>query len=137
MKKHPQHAASIQFKLGDVQDPALREKLEMKYMQFEVVRREQVVALRQAQKAMAEAQKNAAEVAISELDFIIEAGEAFDLIQTEPYWVTRRNKEGQVLLECLLTQNDIQNITRKQVKNMREQTSTDDGDDSPGMFGDD
>jgi hypothetical protein len=134
MKKKIIPAASVQFKLSEVEDPALRERLEMQYMQLEVQKRTQVQAQRQSQRANAEAVKAMAEVMLSELDFVISAGEAFDLVQTEPNWMTRRTKDGAVVLECLLTQNDIQNIQRTQVGHVREQIAEanggSDGDDT-------
>ena len=134
MKKRIVPAASVQFKLSEVEDPVLRERLEMQYMQLEVQKRTQVQTLRQAQRAGAEATKAMAEVILSELDFVISAGDAFDLVQTEPNWMTRRTKDGAVVLECLLTQNDIQNIQRTQVGHVREQiaeaTGGEDGDDT-------
>src|ERR1035438_764711 len=77
MKKKLSQAASVQFKLSEVEDPALRERLEMQYMQLEVQKRTQVQTLRQAQRAGAEATKAIAAAvgekqAGAELEFGIE-----------------------------------------------------------------
>ncbi|MGD0904925.1 MAG: hypothetical protein ABR924_18535 [Terracidiphilus sp.] len=136
-KIHP----SIRFKLSEVEDEDLRSKLEMKYVELEVHKRTQVQSIRAAMRAQALAAKALAETQLAELDFIIDASEAFDLITTEPNWITRRSKEGAVILECLLTQNEMQDIARAQVKHVKEQVqeqtpNDDDGDNGPGMFED-
>jgi hypothetical protein len=131
MSKHSnvQHA-SVSYKLSDVNDEDLRRRLEYKYLEFEVLRKSQVESYRAAQRAAAMASKAMAEVQLAELDFVIDAGEAFELITTEPNWITRRSGNGEVVLECLLTQSDIQNIARTQTKQIREQVKpdADDGD---------
>lgn len=132
-KQHP----SIQYRLSEINDEELRTRLEHKYIEVEVHKRTQVESLRAAQRAAAMATRAMADVQIAELDFVIEAGEAFDLVQTEPAWMVRRNKEGAIVLECLLTQSDIQNIQRAQVNHVREQAKelNKDEPDTNGMFG--
>lgn len=133
-------APSIKYKLSDVQDEDLRSKLEHGYIAYENLKRIQVETLRKAQRATAEANRAMADVQLAEMDFLIDASDAFDLISTEPNWITRRNSEGQVILECLLTQKDIQDIQRTQMKHVKDHVKPiideEDGEDASGLFRD-
>lgn len=136
MNKNRQNP-SVQYRLDSIQDEDLRSRLEHKYLEFETLRKIQVESFRNAQRNAALATKAMAEMQLAEMDFIIDAGEAFDLISTEPNWITRRTGDGHVVLECLLTQNDIQNIARvqtSQVRNQVENAIGDDADDTDGLF---
>lgn len=117
-------APSVTYLLSDVKDEALREKLERKFIEFETLKRLNVEAQRAALRAQANAMKTAAEVQLSQLDFLIQASEAFDLISTEPIWmIRRRGSDGEVVLECLLTEKDMQKMARAQTKQMKDQMS--------------
>jgi hypothetical protein len=141
MSKQVQHE-TVKFKLSDVDDEELRTKLEHKFLVYENLKREQVKAIREAQRAAARGTMALAEVQLSESELLIEASEAFDLISTEPAWIIRRSPNGAVIFECMLTQTDIQNVQRGQIKQMKEQIKPtvdddDDEDDSAsdeGMF---
>jgi hypothetical protein len=129
------HTRSHQHYLSEIEDPQLREKLENKYASLETYKKLQVEAIREAQRASARATMAQAQAQLEEIEFIIAAGEAFDLIATEPNWLTRRNSRGQVLLECLLTQTDIQTIARAQAGEIRKQVRQNlDDDDANSMF---
>lgn len=128
---------SVKLRLAEVEDPELRQQLEHQYIALEVHKRAQVESLRSAQRAAVMATKAMAEVQLAELDFIIKAGEAggpFDLITTEPNWITRRSREGNVILECLITQNEMQDIARAQVKHVKEQVREDSPNDDDSDF---
>lgn len=117
-------APSVTYLLSDVKDEALKEKLETKFIEFETLKRLNVEAQRGALRSQANAMKTAAEVQLSQLDFLIQASEAFDLISTEPIWmIRRRGSDGEVVLECLLTEKDMQKMARAQTKQMKEQIS--------------
>jgi isoleucyl-tRNA synthetase len=134
MKKHVH--PSVQYKLSDIDDSELKERLEQQFLAVEAQKTLQVEAMRSAERAAAMAMKAMAEVKLAEIDFLIAAGDAFDMVRTEPSWMIRRQREGGVVLECLLTQNDIENITRVQTKKLREQAEKEiDDSDTGGMFG--
>lgn len=140
MSKPSQHSSVI-YSLSSIEDETLRSRLEHSYIMFEVLKKDQVEAIRQAQRAQARAQQALAAAALAELDFLIDASEAFELISSEPAWITRRDKNGKVLLECLITQGEIQSIQKSAIKQMRKQTAElqdNDDDDSPtdSMFRD-
>lgn len=134
MKKHH---PSVQYRLSDIDDPALKEKLEQQFLTVEIQKTLQVEALRNAERAAAMAMKAMAEVKLAEVDFLIASGEAFDMVKTEPNWMIRRSKEGSVVLECLLTRNDMENIARVQTKKLRDEVDKEvQDDDLDGLFGD-
>jgi hypothetical protein len=127
----------VKLRLSEVEDAELRQQLEHQYIALEVHKRAQVESLRAAQRAAVMATKAMAEVQLAELDFIIKAGDAggpFDLITTEPNWITRRSREGNVILECLITQNEMQDIARAQVKQVKEQVGQDSPNDDDNDF---
>ncbi len=137
----PHKGPSVTFNLSTVADEDLKSKLEMKYIEFETLKRMNVTATRDAMRAQANAIKAGAEVSLAQMDFLIQAAEAFDLINTEPIWMTRRSNNGDVILECLLTEKDMQRMAKAQSKQMKDQISEitgaeeeeeDPGDD--GMF---
>lgn len=135
-------APNITYLLSDVKDEALREKLEKRFIEFETLKRFNVEAQRSALRAQSNYMKAAAEVQIAQLDFLIEASEAFELISTEPIWmIRRRGADGEVVLECLLTERDMQRMAHAQTKQMKDQikeitgTEGDEEDeDDDGMF---
>jgi hypothetical protein len=100
----------------------------------------QVEALRLAARSSANAAKLQAEVQLAQLDFLITAGEVFDLVNIEPVWLTRRDRSGQILLECVMTERDMQNMMRAQAKQIKQQTSevngkeNDEGDSGIDLF---
>jgi hypothetical protein len=120
------------YLLSDVQDPELKERLEHQFIQYEGLKKMYVEAQRNAFRAQANATKTLAEVQLSQLDFLIAASAAFDLISTEPIWMLRRRGDGQIAMECLLTERDIQRIARAETKKMKEriqEAGQDDDDD--------
>jgi hypothetical protein len=135
-------SANVTHLLSEVKDDALREKLERRFIDFETLKRMNVEAQRSALRAQANAMKTAAEVQLAQLDFLIEAAEAFELISTEPVWmIRRRGADGEVVLECLLTERDMQRMAHAQSKQMKDQikeiTGTEDDeqdDNDDGMF---
>jgi len=136
MKRHSQ--PSVVYLLSDVKDPELKEQLEHQFIQFEGLKKMYVEAQRNAFRAQANATKTLAEVQLSQLDFLIAASGAFDLISTEPVWMIRRRGDGEIAMECLLTERDIQRIARAETKKMKERTLEDGGqdDDEPEDDGD-
>ncbi len=133
-------APSVTYLLSDVKDEALREKLEHQFLTFEGLKRINVEAQRAALRAQANAMKTVAEVQLAQLDFLIQASEAFDLISTEPIWmIRRRGSDGEVLLECLLTERDMQKMAHAQTKQMKDNISeiTGGADDDEGEGDDD
>jgi hypothetical protein len=119
MKK--QSGPSVSYTLSQVRDEELRSRLEHRFIEFEALKAGNVTAQRTALRAQSNAIRSAAEVQISQLDFLMEAGEAFDLIATEPLWMVRRRGDGEVVLECLLTEKDMHNMARAQSKQMKDQ----------------
>jgi hypothetical protein len=132
------NAPRIAFSLKDIESEDLRDKLGMNYIMLEQLKRIRVQAIRSVELAAAEAAKASAEVSIAETKLLIDAGEAFDLITTEPAWQVRRNGQGDVIFECLLTETDVQNLQRAHSQQIRSQAANAvSGDDSSsGMFRD-
>ena len=135
MNKKPK-ITTKQFRLSDIEDLELRERLEHKYIGFSTHKRDLVEKLRVAEAAAARASIAAANVSLAQTEFLIEAGDAFDLVATEPNWILRRDHDGVVVLECLLTESDMQKVARHQVSKMKEQVN-ETGPEPGGMFGDD
>jgi hypothetical protein len=140
MKRHSSQP-SVVYLLSDVEDPELKEKLEHQFIQYEGLKKMYVEAQRNAFRAQANATKTLAEVQLSQLDFLIAASGAFDLISTEPVWMIRRRGDGQIIMECLLTERDIQRMARAETKKMKERTmeitdgdSEDDPESDEDMF---
>jgi hypothetical protein len=134
MKKTNQ---SVNFLLSDVKDEELRERLEHKFIEFETLKRMNVETQRSALRAIANAAKTVAEVQLAQLDFLIQASEAFDLITTEPIWQIRRRGDGEVVLECLVTEKDMQKMQRAQTKQMKDQIQEINGHDDEDGDGED
>ena len=127
MKKS--HPPSQIFLLSDVKDEELREKLEHQFISYETLKKLNVEAQRVALRGQANALKTGAEVQLAQLDFLIQASDAFDLISTEPIWMIRRRADGEVVLECLVTEKDMQRMAKAQTKQMKDQIKEITGDD--------
>ena len=132
---------SVVYQLSDIEDEELKGRLEMKFIEFETLKKLSVESQRAALRAQAHTMKTTAELQLTQLDFLIEASEAFDLISTEPIWMIRRRRDGQVVLECLLTEKDMQHMAQAQTKQMKDQISEitgsvpgEEDEDDNGMF---
>jgi Glu-tRNA(Gln) amidotransferase subunit E-like FAD-binding protein len=121
---------TIQFFLSDVKDEELRDALEHKFLSFEGLKRQNIEAQRSALRAQSDAARVIAELQISQLDLLTKAGDAFDLITTEPMWIVRRRGDGQVVFECLVTEKDIHQMARAQSKQMKDQIAEISGHDN-------
>ena len=138
MKKHP---ITETYLLSDIGDEELRSKLEHKYIEFETLKSLSVETQRMALRSQANAMKTAAEVQLAQLDFLIQASEAFPRINMEPVWMLRRRNDGEVVLECLVTEKDMQRMAKAQTKQMKDQLEEitgrdeeEDDDEDDGIF---
>ncbi len=127
MKKHP---ITETYLLSDIGDEELRSKLEHKYIEFETLKSLSVETQRMALRSQANAMKTAAEVQLAQLDFLIQASEAFPRINMEPMWMLRRRGDGEVVLECLVTERDMQRMAKAQTKQMKDQLEEISGHDN-------
>jgi len=88
-------------------DPELKSKIELAYIDYEGIRSQAVVAAREAIAARERASIAAAQATLKLLDFLKLAADIDSRVSTEAYWFPPyRNSNGEIILECPVTQRD-------------------------------
>jgi hypothetical protein len=136
----------ITHKLSDISDETAKSELLALFDRKEGYRRLSVEAGREAMLRTAEAKISQAKAETvmaqtqqAEIAFMIRAGNEFDEINTEPVWQVRkaRTKDGalDVIFECLMTENDIQNYHSKRASIIRQQSGGGNDQDLENLLG--
>lgn len=121
------------LKVSDIEDPELREKVQMAFMTVQGVRALEVEKRREANNAIQEANIATGQRGIAEnrmLSLVGDAGGQFDAVRTEQVWFIF-SKDGEIMLESPFTERDMRNAVRVQRANLEEQAERMDsqGDD--------
>jgi hypothetical protein len=115
--------------LSEIQDPEVRNKLEMKFSDYRVQRQLSVETQRKAIVSQLESKIQEAQTQIALTKFLLEAADQFDEVQTEPVWFAYK-QNGDIILESPFTERDMRNgirLQRKQMEKAAESLEEDNG----------
>ena len=118
----------------DVTDEGVRARLEELFDKLETSKRVSVEEYRKVAEAMADFDIAKAQATKSMGQFLRLAGGVIPMVAVEPVWWAYRTKDGEIILECALTERDLRNSQRAQKAGLQREVKSTDAD---GIFEDD
>lgn len=117
----------------DIEDAAVRTELEELFGTLETNKRVAVEEYRKAAEVLADLDIARAKTMKAMGQFLRKAGDYIPMVAVEPVWWAYRTKEGEIVLECAVTERDIRNAQRAQKAGLAREVQSTDGE---GLFED-
>lgn len=113
----------------DITDDGLRTELEELFSTFENAKRTSVEEYRKAAEVISDLDIAKARTTKAMGQFLRRAGDAIPMVAVEPIWWIYRTKDGEIIMECAVTEREMRNAQRAQKAGLQREVSSSDAND--------